>query len=154
MDINFLTKVLSKENLSLLANILSVVGFVLTLIVFINVRKIKSHYIFKGRMPELHEKLDRHASAILSLYQRYEDSREQIVIELKSSEVTLKSIRQKAKDNRTIKQSVKRVLKLMSDYNTQILFHQNKDALFGIFVEMRKVVDEIENHRKDIEWEK
>lgn len=74
------------------------------------------------------------------------------MLELKSTEVTLRSIRQKVE--RPLKQSVKRVIKLISNYNSQLLFHQNKDALFGIYVEMRKVVDEIETHRKDIEWEK
>jgi hypothetical protein len=152
MNNSFLTKAFSKEGLSVLADILSVVGFVIQLIVLILVRKIVRYYVFKGRIPDLLNRLDSHASKVVSLHQRFEDSREQILLELKSSEVTLKSIKQKA--GSPIKQSAKRVLKLISTYNSRIPSHQNKDSLFSIYAEMRGLVDEIENHRKDTDWEK
>ena len=50
-----------------LGSVASIIGVVLTILIFLSVRKIKSFYVIKTRVPDLLEKLSKYASAISSL---------------------------------------------------------------------------------------
>jgi hypothetical protein len=138
--------------LSTVADALSVVGFIITIKVFLDLRKIKSFYVFKGRIPELIRNLDAHAARLASYYDDHDISRQGIKLELAQAEVTLNSIRRKV--DRPTKRTVDAASEAISAYDDTLMPHQSRELLWNVYIEIRKAVDELVNRQKDVEWEK
>jgi len=66
-------KVLSRETFFFVGNLLSIVSFVLTIFVLLNVRKLRNVYKLKARGPSLIKDLSKSASNISSLLNEYND---------------------------------------------------------------------------------
>jgi len=153
MNLDSIVRILSGDFFSAIANLLEIAGFVLTVIVFFSVRRIRSFYVFKGRVPEQTETLDKHAFALSEYYREFSDSSKQIKLELKIAEGTVNSLRKKV--DRPTRRSLDRVLELIVEYNKAgLIAPQDKDDLWDVYVEMRKVVDELKNLQQDVTWEK
>lgn len=57
-------EILTNSAFSTAGNWSSIIGLILTIMIFINIKKIKGHYIFLARVPELIERLNTVASEI------------------------------------------------------------------------------------------
>jgi len=153
MNPDSIVKLLSGNFFSAIANLLEIIGFVLTVIVFFSIRRIRSFYVFKGRVPEQTEILDKHASALYEFYKTFSDSFQQIKLELKIAEGTVNSLRKKV--DRPTRRSLDRVLELITEYNKAgLIAPKDKDDLWDVYAEMRKAVDELRNLQQDVTWEK
>lgn len=89
----------------------SIISFVITLYLLYAVRKIKSFYVSKARIPELTEQLKEHASKLADFHRDFEESRQQVLLEIGRAEVTLKSLKKKV--TRPTRKSVRVVSFLM-----------------------------------------
>jgi hypothetical protein len=133
-------------------NIASIAGFILTIFILLNVRSLRKQYTFKARVPELTRKLNSHASKLADYHQNFEDSREEIILELANSEAVLKSLGEKV--NKSTRGSIKILLAQIKEYN---LYKANNNADFlwnRIYVLMRKLVTELGELQQDLKWEK
>jgi hypothetical protein len=137
-----------------LADILSVIGFGITLIglgltiyVLLTIRKIKSYYVFKARVPDLLKAMSKHGSKLAQFHNDFENSKPQILLEVGQAEVTLKSLN--AKVDKQIKISINEVAKQISDYKT----YQEKSRAWNIYISLQKVNQEITNLQEDRKWE-
>lgn len=133
--------------LSDIANVSELIGLTMTFYVFYTIRKIKNYYVFKARVPELTQELSGHASKLSEFHNEYKDSQQLIILELGRAEVTLKSL--KGKVGRPTKKSISGVMNLIEEYKRK----KNKDNLWGIYVELQKVIQEVATIQGDRAWE-
>jgi hypothetical protein len=141
---------------SVIADITSIIGFVLTCVIFWNLRKIKKKYLFKALVPGLIKNLDNHATAILSFHSNFVDSAPDIKLELGRSLETLKALSgklDKSPQNKSANETVARCLQLVSNYPMRA-DTKKKEVLWDIYVEMRAVVDSIQYHIDVFEWDR
>jgi len=131
-----------------LGNSASILGLLLTILIFINLWTIKRFYIFTARVPELLKKLCKHSGAIAEYHKDFSNSHREIDLELAGIEIILKSL--KGKVIRKTKSSVNRVIKCVRNYNR---IGQSQKDLWAIYVEIQKLITEIEELQSDLKWE-
>ena len=131
-------------------NITSLVGFIITLWVFVEIRRIRSHYVFKGRVPQHTKKLKRSASKIADYMNDFEDMLPQIKLELVSIEVELESLAKKLdrRSRQSINELLKRIRLCVGDRSKSI------SDLRGIYRDLHRVIARVEELQKDLNWEK
>jgi predicted PurR-regulated permease PerM len=110
-----LVEILSGDEFTSVANVLSVIGFVLTLYVSFAIRNIRKYYIFTARVPELVRRLKEHNSKISELLNDYENSMQAIDIEIASMQVILNSLKSKISGNG--KKSTRELISQTKSYN-------------------------------------
>ena len=131
-------------------SIASIVSLLLTIIIFIAIRKIKSYYIFTGRVPELVKSLNKIASEINNCLNDFKGAIHKISMELANAEVTLKTLRNKI-NNRSLKKSISKLIKQIKGYKT---INDGEKKLRDIYIKLRKIIREIKELQKDQKWER
>ena len=133
--------------LSILGNIASIVGLALTILVFLNTKKIKEYYLLRARVPELIDKLTECSSKLAEQHREFEESRDLISVELGRAEVVLKSLEAKLKGRG--RDSVRSLIKSVKNYDVKT---QERDSLWAVYVGMTKVIDELRDLQEDLKW--
>ena len=131
-------------------SIASIVSLFLTIFIFFGIRKIKRFYIFTGRVPEVVESLDKIASNISKHLNDYEESQPLIRLELAKAEVSLKSLRKKI-GKREHRKPINTLIKTINKYKPN---SENQEDLRDIYLDLYKIVSQIEELQKDQKWEK
>jgi len=135
--------------LSDLGNAASILGLLLTILILLSLRSIKRFYIFTARVPELLEKLIKHAGNIASYQKDFSGSNREIDLELAGAEIVLKSLKSKVGSH--TKSSVRRVIKCVDNYNRT---NQDQEKLWGVYVEFQKLITELQELQSDSKWER
>lgn len=130
-------------------NTASIVSLIVSGFVFWGVRKIRQNFLFNARAPELIDKLNKLASKISSLLNDFEQSKEDIFLEIGKSKITLKTLSTKLGNDQ--KKSASSIVKLI-DKNASNLSILDKDSIYNIYVEIRLFVEEMGNEIKDRQW--
>jgi hypothetical protein len=141
--------IFQRDLLSDIGTVSSIIGLLLTVIVFINIRKIKNFYLFRARVPELIDKLSVHSSNIASYQYESSDSLQNIPLELAKAEVVLQSLEKKLKGQTRI--SVQELLKIVREFDVS---NNTRDDLWNIYVGMMKVIEQIKDIQEDLRWER
>jgi len=131
--------------------IASILGFLLTVFVFILIRRIKSFYIFKIRVPDLSKRLKDISSNIASYLNDYESSVNSIDEEVAKCEVVLKSL--KGKLSGSIKKPIKSLIKTIGNYQNSTDY-KTKDNIWDIYIKILKISEEIKEVQEDQKWER
>jgi hypothetical protein len=147
--IEIILNFLKGEAFSIFGTVASMISLVLTVWVLINVGKIKSYYMFAARVPDLNKQLKQHASEISAYLNDFEGFLPQIQLELAQTEIVLRSLKNKL--DRQPKKSATQLLKVLRHYD---LNSGDKDGLYSIYVDMRKLESEIEDLQEDLKWER
>jgi len=140
------------NKLSVFSDIATIIGLLLTVYIFVTLRNIKNLYLFKARMPEQLEKLNKHISDINKYYSDFEGSYEIIEVELAKSEVLLEWFRNRIKgvSNKT---DIKNLLTKISNIRSNNIKGQ-KNRVWEVYVNMSKLSEALESYRKDQKWER
>lgn len=144
--INFLS---NDTKINAFVNILSILGFLITIWIFFDVRNIKNYYIFRVRVPQHVKKLGSHLSKVAELMNDYDGMSPQIDIELVQIEVELESLKRKLdrKNAQPIKQLIAEVRMYSKD-------NKNLSYLRVIYLNLLKSIKRIEGLQEDLRWEK
>ncbi|HEB36124.1 hypothetical protein LCGC14_0953010 [marine sediment metagenome] len=129
--------------------IASILGLILSILIFFFIRKIKSFYIFKIRVPGLSKRLQDIASSISSYLNDYESSINSIDEAVVTCEVVLKSL--KGKLSGSIKKAIKDLIKKI-DQNSYD--YRTKDNIRDIYISILKISEEIKELQEDSKWER
>jgi hypothetical protein len=132
--------------LAILGDVASVIGFFLTIAVYIGLRRIRTFYVFRARVPELADRLREKASTIATLLADYEGSKQQIQIELAEVVVLARSVRDKSAGDPKVE--AKQLLKLIQKRA------EAADAAWGIYVQMQTLLVTLREIQLDLKWEK
>jgi hypothetical protein len=143
--VDFLTEI----HITALVNVVSLIGFVLTIIVFLNVKRIVKYYVLLGRSPDLTSKIKKHSSNLSNYFNDFDNNRYSIHQELSLSEVTLKSLERKADGQ--VKKSVKDLGTKIRNFDWK---NGSADDAREIHVGMLKLLEEFQDMRQDQEWER
>jgi hypothetical protein len=139
----------SDITLSDIGSIASIIGLIFTILVLIDVRRLKSYYLFTARMPELARKLREHTLNIAEYLSDFEKSIQDISVELARLEVVLNSLSRKL--DRTSSETVVQLLKYLKNYDVE---RAGKTGLRKIHVYVNKILDEIEDLQEDLKWKR
>lgn len=139
---------LSREGFFVVGNLLSIASFVLTIFVLLNVRHLRNAYKLRVRGPSLIRDLSKCASNLSGFMNDYHEFLPQIEVELGKVAVKLRSM--KSKLNGSAKRSVKHVIAYIDQCEINA---QNEQQVRRTYVEIRKVIEELKDNQKDLDWE-
>jgi Mg2+ and Co2+ transporter CorA len=140
--------VLNREALSIIADLLSIAGFILTIAVLLNVKNLKNAYKLRVRGPSLIRDLAKSTSALSSLMNDYREFRPQVAEELGKVSVKLHSMQNKVRGD--ARRSVKNVLLYIDRCEVNA---ENEDQVRRTYIEIVKVIEELKDYQKDLDWE-
>jgi len=139
----------SEHTLTLSASIVSIISFFLTIFVLYDTRKLRSFYKFRARGPALMRDLRNCSKRITGYLNEFDEFIPQISEELARTVATLHSLERKLKGSS--KASTKKLRKRISACTVKV---ETEDEIRGIHIEMVKVVEEVRNYQRDLEWER
>lgn len=126
----------------------SLVSLLLTIFIFLSIRKIKNFYFCKVRLPQLIKKVKSNTSKISDFLNNFKESKDNIRLELGKLEANLKSLSKKI--NKPIKLYIKKDLKRIRNLSKNNL---TPEITWEIYREVSKTLEEINNYFEDIKWE-
>jgi hypothetical protein len=141
-------KVFNRETFFFVGNLLSIVSFVLTLFVLLNIRKLRNVYKLKARGPSLIRELSKSAANIATLMNDYNEFLPQLAEEFGKAAVKLRSMKGKLSGSR--KRAVKHVLTYIDQCEVTA---QNEEHVRRTYIEIIKIIEELKDHQKDLDWE-
>ena len=132
-----------------LASVASILSLVISAAVLINVRKIRSFYVFTARVPQLLDRLRTNSSSLSDQLNDFDRFRPQIPVLLADTEVALVSLSKKV---RSPHNGVARALALrVKEYDVKA---DGEGPLREIYVDLHKVIATIDDLREDLKWER
>jgi len=138
----------SRDAFFLLGNLLSIVSFFLTIFVLLNIRKIRNAYKLRVRGPSLIKDLSKSASNLSDLMNDYQEFIPQIAEELGKVGVKLRSLKRKLSG--TSRRSVGHVITYIDQCE---ISPQNEAQVRRTYIEIIKVIEELKDNQKDLDWE-
>jgi len=130
-----------------IVNVLSVIGFVITIIVMVGVRQIKGHYTSRIRVPELKLQLVNLASQLGTLLNDYLNNKDFIEVEIARVEPVLKAIKKRL--GLTERDKVNEALKSLR----QLERHGSNEArVRAIYNRLHGINAELEQWENDKKW--
>jgi hypothetical protein len=133
-------------SLSTTADLLSIIGFTVTVWVAIDLTLLKRRYLFRARIPELRDRLGDYASRVSSLMGSYPLSAAEVKIQLAEAEVFVRSLRKKTSG--PPRRAASELLRLMRDRRAV----RERDDVERIWTAMKILQLEIEDRLSDLEW--
>jgi len=132
-----------------LASVASILSLAISVAVLIDVRKIRSFYVFTARVPQLLDRLRDNSSSLSNQLNDFERFRAQIPLLLADTEVALASLSKKV---RSPHNGVVRALALrVKEYDVKA---DGEVPLREIYVDLHKVIATIDDLREDLKWER
>jgi hypothetical protein len=141
-------KVFARDNFYIIGNLCSMASFIISIWVLLTVRTIKNAYRFRARAPSLIKELSKASTNINKFLNAYSDSLSQIREEFTRAAVKLRSLRRNV--TRSHRQSIKRVVGYIDQCEVNV---QNEDEVRLVYIELFKVIEELKDYQKDLEWE-
>jgi len=138
----------NRETFYIIGNIFSIASFILSIIVLWNIRKLRNAYRLRARGPSLLKDLSKAASNLSKFMNAYTDFLPQITEELGRVAVKLRSLKRKLSGDQ--KRSAKRALLYIDQCQVSV---QNEEQVRLVYVEIVKVIEELKDHQKDLDWE-
>lgn len=140
-----------KEIFEQIGTLSSILSFVITIFVWMSVKKIKDFYLFTARFPDLTTRLSELASGLSDGLNAYEGITTKIKKILIDIEVILKSLRKKS--NGDVKKSINLLIKEIQKVSSNA---ENipKEMLENIHISTYKVIKQCEDLYEESRWER
>jgi len=130
-----------------LVNLISFIGLIFTIQVYLNLKKIEKFYMFTGRVPDLIKTLGDHASTLSDHLNDFNGNISQIELELVRIKVPLKSLEKKTDGE--LRKSISSLLELIGTYEPEI---KGDAGARKIYREIIGIQAEIVELNKDQKW--
>jgi len=176
--INWLIEFFKRDEFTAFSNVSSVVGLIVSIIVFFRIQKFERNYFDRFRVPDLILKIEAHAFRLANNLNDYPNFIVDIKLELARSKVNLESLQEKMK-GRT-KKSIKLILNQIQRYSEsneqlnqlsaikswlyrlglyrlrkagqeELKSDRKRDTVYGIYESMLALTEEVSNVQKDRE---
>lgn len=139
---------LTSSFVTAIVNVLSVLGFGVTIYVMFGVRQIKNNYTSRIRVPELRLKLIELISGIGDLLNDYANNTNQIAPQMEQTESVLKAIKKRL--GRAEAKKIQQVLLLMSKLQNNLTGEEVQ--VRNIYNRLHGVSTELEQWENDMKW--
>ena len=139
---------LTSSSFTAVVNFLSILGFAVTIYVGLGIRKIRSHFVAKIRVPELKLRLTTHVSNLAGFFNDYSNNKESIETEIAQIEPVLQAIKKRLgwSERTKIKHAI-RIL-IAQQRNTQSTATEAR-TIYNI---LNGIVAELEQWENDKKW--
>lgn len=138
------------DSLSIVGNIASIAGLIISCLVLWGVNKIEKHYLFKARIPDLMKSLEEYAGNLITSFDT-KDTRDvvQVVVIIKS---ILKNLSRKVGSE---------ISSEIDELNTKIEYYiktgskakyGDNDNAYEIYTSLLAIIETLKQHHKDSEW--
>lgn len=143
---NFLTS-------STIANLASLIGLAISIVVLLNVRNIREDFIAAVRTPQLAEELIECASKLSKLIAEYSTCKDQIEDEIAICLAKVKSIKHKLRgaNNKSCTNTVDELITMLSTY-INVSDGRNKESARKIYTKLITLNEEVKNFIEDQKW--
>lgn len=141
----------ANDAFSLVANVCSVLGFVFTCIVLLQVKRIQQDYLAQARLPELQKKLRGHRSALSKLLNQSNlvTVRQEIEAEIQKCAANLKNLIPKLRQEQTKSISV---LLVQTDLLLKSRSAPDREQVNEIYLGLVGIEEELDNLGEDMKW--
>jgi len=131
-------------------SIASIIGLVLTIVIFVRIRNVIRFYTFTARVPEIVSDLQTIASSISEYLNDFENNMLRISKELARAQAKLQNLKKKIKD-RQLKKLISKLIKTIKEYNPNLKDIRN---IRQIYIELQKIISSVNELQKDHKWER
>jgi len=138
---------LTSSPVAAFANLSSVVGLGITIVVAIGVKQIRKHYAAMIRLPELRGQLEGHASALSNLLNDYANNAENIVLELTKIVPVLKAVKKRI--NWSERDSINEALERIKDFTES---SRSEDRVRAVHHSLHGIMGELDQRERDSKW--
>jgi hypothetical protein len=142
--IRYLIKLFSNEVFTAFSNLSAIISALISIYLFFTIRRLKNNYLFKIRVPQLIDELKMNASNLVNYTNDFANSIAEIKLEIGKIEVKLGVL--KGKVPRNTKRSIERVVMSINSYKAD---DRKEGRLYDTYVEMQKLIEEINNLYED-----
>jgi predicted nucleic acid-binding Zn-ribbon protein len=139
---------LTRETFYVIGNVFSIASFILSIFVLWNIRKLRNAYRLRVRGPSLIRDLSKAASNLSKFMNDFDEFVPQVSQELGKAGVKLNSLKRKLTGDP--KKSVKRVIQYIDQCKVNV---QNEEQVRLVYVEILKIIEELKDYQKDLDWE-
>jgi len=129
-------------------SISSILGAVITFYILWTIRKIRTHFLSKARIPEILRSLEKNAGDLSKYLREFNDSQREIATILGIVIAILKNL--KPKISGVAVKSTKTALKRIRENQKSL----TKDATWESYNNLQALIEELRQYQKDIKWEK
>lgn len=131
---------LTSNTFTAIVNVLSVLGFAITIYVMIGVKQIKGHYTSRIRVPELKIQLIDLASQLGKLLNDYQSNRNQIECEMARIEPVLKAIKKRLgwTERGKVNEALKKLNEQQKRTGSEVQVRMIYNLLHGIHAELEQ----------------
>jgi hypothetical protein len=136
-------------SLNEIAGLASILGLILTIFVFFNVRNIQNYYKKRIRLPQLLSKIGLNTNNITEYLNDYSGNINSILVELGKTESNLKTLNKNC--NQNIKSECNRVIK---NIKRTTIKDVTEEKIRSIHVSLHKIIESTINFQEDLNWEK
>lgn len=146
--LNGMIPTLVSPTFTAIVNVISIIGFVITIFVMVGVRQIKGHYTSRIRVPELRNQLVAHASKIGDFLNDYSNNRNSISLEMAATEPVLRAIKKRLSwsERGKINEALKKINKLQKEPS------QSEKDVRLIYNILHGLSSELEQWENDKKW--
>jgi hypothetical protein len=137
-----------RQILAVVGSIASLISLAVSTYVAWSLRKIKNTYIFRIKAPEFIRALTKHASALSAYGNDFENSKQEVGVELARLDVKLRSMQGRMRGES--KKSVKQLRSLIEAYNSD---PDDKEKFRLVYRGTQRVVEEVKESRADLSLE-
>lgn len=135
--------------LSDLGSYASIVGLFITILVFINLKKVRNQFLFQARYPALKKAISSHSDTLSKHLNAFPESLEDIESELQPCLANLKNL--KVKLTGPTKKSVQQLIIMISDI-PRPLREESKQGLRNVYSALVGLETELKNLSEDQKW--
>lgn len=134
------------EAFFIIGNIASIIGAVISLWVLWDVKRLRAHFLFRTRIPDLLKSLKKHVNTLSESLRNYEENQRDIETVLPVCESTLKNL--KAKVHGDARQTTKTLLEKIRRRTKPT----SKDEAWEIYDELQALLEALNHLWKDKKW--
>ena len=135
---------------SFIGSIFSTLSFIITILIFLKLKRIHSEYLFKIRSPELLKKLEGNSDNISKYLNDFKRLIDDINREFTICKVNLISLKKKCP--KEIKKSVSTIIKSIIYYLKTPNYNKKQEDANMIYNNIQGIVEECKNYWEDIKW--
>jgi len=135
-----------RTSLSVTADVVTIVGALISLWVAITLRQIKRQYAFRARLPELMKTLRAHAKRTSDLMESFEKARTEISTAMVTLESTLRNVKARASGRPRVaaKSLIARLKRLQRP--------PTADEVWEVYQDVQGLIQDLQHFEKDAHW--
>jgi len=137
------------EWLSLVGNLASIAGLIVSLLVLWGVRRIRLHFLLRARIPEIMKDLEDRADRFSKLLKEFESQRNQCKNEMSICQPVLHNLRDKLpRQSRTEVDSLLSTIKRVRGHGIVV----SKDTAWEFYTDLQALIESVKQFEQDTKW--